>query len=205
MNDLKLSALRAANEARLPTFRDRQGRLCHHEVPGQPPGFDWALSQWSNALCGELGEAANLIKKIERGDMTLDEARVDLADELADVLTYLDLLAHRAGINLADATIRKFNRVSARVSSPVRLQGEQPREFAPLGCDCYPGCWGDHSAEWPTIQFATAVEARVARDIIVREKLVPYGSMVSVGKDESTVRFASDAHVTAVLARLGRT
>ena len=123
MSDLRLSALRRANVARLPEFRDRKGRVCHVPIEGQPPGYDWSLSQWSNAVCGELGEAANIVKKIERGDMTLDEARADLADELCDVLTYLDILAHRAGIDLSDATIRKWNRVSERVGSAVRLDG----------------------------------------------------------------------------------
>ena len=79
------------------------------------------LSQWSNAVCGELGELANLIKKIERGDFTLEEARPHLADELADVATYLDLLANRAGVDLGEAVRSKFNRVSERVLCDVRL------------------------------------------------------------------------------------
>ena len=119
--DLLLSELRRANIARLPEFRDGKGRICHQPVDGQPVGYDWSLSQWSNAVCGELGETANLIKKIERGDFTLDEARASLADELCDVLTYLDILAHRAGINLAEATVSKWNRVSERVGSPQRV------------------------------------------------------------------------------------
>jgi NTP pyrophosphatase (non-canonical NTP hydrolase) len=128
MTDLLLSELRSANVARLPQFRDAKGRLSHPPIEGQPPGFDWALSKWSNAVCGELGEAANLIKKIERGDFELDEVRGELADELCDVLTYLDILAHRAGINLAEATIAKWNRVSVRVGSNVRIEGIDPAE-----------------------------------------------------------------------------
>lgn len=121
MDQLRFSELREANVRRLPTFRDGRGRIYHLPVPGQPVGFDWLLSQWSNALAGEVGEAANLIKKIERGDLDLDEAREALADELCDIVTYLDLLAHRAGIDLAAATRSKWNRVSERVGSPIRL------------------------------------------------------------------------------------
>jgi len=40
------------------------------------------------ALGGEVGEMQNIIKKIERGTKTLDEARGDLRDELADVFVY---------------------------------------------------------------------------------------------------------------------
>lgn len=91
------------------------------------PKFDnpkWALSAWSNACLGELGEAANIIKKIERGDLTLKEAKSALAKELADVQTYLDLLAFKADINLGEATISKFNEVSARVKCNVRIDAE---------------------------------------------------------------------------------
>ena len=114
---LNLDALRDANKARLPTFKNARGEPAHSE----PDGSDWCLAQWCNAVTGELGEAANLIKKIERGDMTLDEARPALAKEFADVLTYLDILAFRAGVDLGAATVEKFNEVSIRVGSPVRL------------------------------------------------------------------------------------
>lgn len=118
---LTLRALRAANLDRLPQFKDAKGRLSHPRKEGRPDGFDWPLSQWSNAVLGELGEAANLIKKIERGDFSLEEGRKKLADELADVQTYLDLLAHRAGVDLGHATIAKFNEVSERVKATSRL------------------------------------------------------------------------------------
>jgi NTP pyrophosphatase (non-canonical NTP hydrolase) len=114
-NGLSFATLREANKRRLPEFKNRRGEPAHSEADGS----DWCLAQWCNAVCGELGEAANLIKKIERGDMTLDEARDDLADELADVVTYLDLLAFRAGVNLGKAVQSKFNRVSERVNANV--------------------------------------------------------------------------------------
>ncbi len=109
--------LREANIARLPLFKGRAGQLAH----SKPDGSDWKLSAWSNAVLGELGEAANLIKKIERGDMTLDVARMDLARELADVATYLDILAFRAGVDLEKAVEMKFNEVSDRIGVDVFL------------------------------------------------------------------------------------
>lgn len=124
---LDLDTLREANITRLPMFRDGQGRICH-----KPDGSDWALSAWCNAVLGELGEAANIIKKIERGDFTLEEKREDLAKEFADVLTYLDLLAFRAGVDLSRATIDKFNEVSRRVGAPVYLVGH-PAAYLYLG------------------------------------------------------------------------
>ena len=117
---LTLNSLRGANMARLPQFKNKKGAPAHSE----PDGSDWLLSAWCNAVCGELGEAANLIKKIERGDYTLDEKREELGKELADVLTYLDILAFRAGVDLGQATMDKFNEVSIRVGSTVRLAAD---------------------------------------------------------------------------------
>ena len=117
---LTFNTLRGANMARLPQFKNRKGEPAHSEADGS----DWKLSAWCNAVTGELGELANLIKKIERGDMTLDEARPDVADELADVVTYLDILAFRCGVDLGSATMDKFNRVSDRVGSDVLVDPE---------------------------------------------------------------------------------
>lgn len=117
MANLTFDHLRQANRARLMQFRNGQGQLVHSRDDGR----DWSLSQWSNAVCGEVGEAANIVKKIERGDYTLEDAARPLADELADVAIYLDLLALRAGIDLSQAIVRKFNAVSRRVHSHVFL------------------------------------------------------------------------------------
>lgn len=115
--DLTFASLREANRARLPSYRNAKGELGGFTVDGS----NWLLSQWSNALTGEVGETANLIKKIERDDLSLDATRSELAKELADVACYLDLLANRCGIDLGQAVIDKFNEVSVRVGSPVRL------------------------------------------------------------------------------------
>ena len=114
---LTFAALRAANVARLPLFKNRRGEPAHSE----PDGSDWSLGEWCNAVLGELGEAANLIKKVKRGDVTLDEARTDLAKEYADVVTYLDILAFQTGVDLGEATAAKWDEVSARVGVPLRI------------------------------------------------------------------------------------
>lgn len=112
---MDFQTLRAANIRRLPQFKNSKGQPAH----SQPDGSDWSLAEWCNAVTGELGEAANLIKKVQRGDYTLEEARQDLADEFADIVTYLDILAMRAGVDLGEATRNKFNMVSTRVGSDV--------------------------------------------------------------------------------------
>lgn len=89
---------------------------------------DWSLSDWACALAGELGEACNIVKKLNRardgvvGNSKSEwELREDLADELGDTLIYLDLLAARAGIDLAKAVERVFNRTSIKNGFPDRI------------------------------------------------------------------------------------
>lgn len=92
-----------------------------------PKGFNhpvngWSMSDWITATLGELGEAANIVKKLNRvrdgipgNDETEEELRTALADEIADTFIYLDLLAQSLGINLEDAVVKKFNRTSKKI------------------------------------------------------------------------------------------
>lgn len=114
---LTFSQLRAANVARLPQFKNKHGALAHSRADGS----DWSPAQWLQAVIGELGEYANIRKKFERDDLTREEFQREAADELADVQIYLDILAFRLGIDLGEATVSKFNRVSERVDCDVRL------------------------------------------------------------------------------------
>lgn len=89
----------------------------------------WTGADWSNAMCGEAGEAANVVKKLRRAETGMAGARdphptvlvEDLADELADTFLYLDLVADHYGIDLAKAIVSKFNRVSDREGFAERL------------------------------------------------------------------------------------
>lgn len=120
---LSFATLRKANTTRLPLFKNGRGERAHSEADGS----DWALSAWCNAVTGELGELANLIKKVERGDFTLDEAREALGKEAADVATYLDILAFRIGVDLGVEVAAKFNEVSKRVGAAVFIHGDEVR------------------------------------------------------------------------------
>jgi len=40
-------------------------------------------------LAGEVGEFANIVKKISRGDFTVSESKEQISSELADILIYL--------------------------------------------------------------------------------------------------------------------
>lgn len=114
---LSFDQLRNANMRRLPQFKNKYGELAH----SKPDGSDWSPAQWLQATVGELGEYANLRKKYDRGDVTKEEFLTEAGHELADVVTYLDILAYQLGINLGEAVRTKFNVVSERVRADVTL------------------------------------------------------------------------------------
>lgn len=82
------------------------------------------LSYLGNALAGECGEACNIIKKLERERLGLRGSRAyvqDLAEELADIIIYLDLIAAKININLSEAVVQKFNKTSDKYSLGVYI------------------------------------------------------------------------------------
>ncbi len=88
-----------------------------------------------NELAGEVGEACNVIKKLERERLGILGSRAtvgELADELADVLICADLIAMHYGIDLEAAVARKFNATSEKVGLRTRLaaasDGDDDRE-----------------------------------------------------------------------------
>jgi len=77
-----------------------------------------------NELAGEVGEACNVIKKLERERLGILGSRAtveELADELADVVICADLIAMHYGIDLEAAVARKFNATSEKVGLCTRL------------------------------------------------------------------------------------
>ena len=107
---LTFNTLRQANEKRLPLF------------PGRSQ--TWDHSKWMQALVGELGEAANLLKKLDRGDFALDEGRERIAEELADTAIYLDLICTYLGIDLGPAIMKKWNADCRKHGIPLRIDAE---------------------------------------------------------------------------------
>lgn len=104
MTDLSFNTLRTANRARA----NEVFQMCDR----------WQASDWFLALVGEIGELGNLLKKVNRGE---DIPQKMIENEIADIQIYLDLLADFLNCDLAEATINKFNEVSAKRNSSVRL------------------------------------------------------------------------------------
>lgn len=96
-----------------------------------PQGLgSWSSSDWLTAVTGELGELASLLKMRNRERDGLPGNKFSptdkqVADELADIFTYLDLLAAALGVDLGRAAIDKFNEVSKRVGFPDRIEASE--------------------------------------------------------------------------------
>src|SRR3954470_16512156 len=87
-------------------------------------GSEFSLTYLGNALAGETGEACNVIKKLdrERSNHVGSRATIDdLADELADVIIYADLIAKKEQIDLGEAIRNKFNKTSEKYGLGVRI------------------------------------------------------------------------------------
>lgn len=100
---------------------------------------DWTSLEWAGAAAGEMGEAANVAKKLKRFDTNMQQTATMsslqsmganheretlvrmLASEIAGTVIYLGLLAAREGIDLESALREEFNRVSVREGFPERL------------------------------------------------------------------------------------
>jgi ribosomal protein L12E/L44/L45/RPP1/RPP2 len=99
-----------------------------------PDSEPWSGADWSNAMCGEAGEAANVVKKLRR---------LETGTAAQDQPAALD------GVDLGAAVIGKFNAVSEREGFSERI-GET-RVPKPLPCD-------QHDVEHCEICAATGVD-----------------------------------------------
>lgn len=109
---LTFDALRVANAAREGEWEQ-----------GTDGGFSMLFL--SNAMCGEAGEAANVVKKLERERIGAKGSRAsidDLGSELADIIIYADLLARKVGVDLGAHVAAKFNSTSEKHGFQTRIR-----------------------------------------------------------------------------------
>ncbi|KAB2783716.1 MazG-like family protein [Brucella anthropi] len=107
---MNMNTLRAANVARDQEWNTGSERL--------------SLTFRATELAGEVGEACNVIKKLERERIGLvgsRDTKEHLAEELADIVICTDLVAMDAGIDLDAAIAAKFNATSEKNGLATRL------------------------------------------------------------------------------------
>lgn len=82
------------------------------------------LAYRGNELAGEVGEACNIIKKLERARHGWRGSKAtveELAAELADVIICVDLVAEQLDIDLMAEVAKKFNATSEKYGLSTRL------------------------------------------------------------------------------------
>ena len=106
----------------LKRFSEINRCRCEAEDGFNHPLQSWSTSDWFLAMTGELGEAANVAKKLNRvrdgipgNNESEDELREKLELELADTFIYLDLLAQSLGVDLSEAVPKCFDRKSEQI------------------------------------------------------------------------------------------
>lgn len=107
-----------------------------------PHGFNhalnsWSTSDWFTAVMGELGEAANVAKKLNRvrdgipgNKETREELQHNLGEELADTYIYLDLLFQSLGLDVEKCVLAKFDKTSQKIAylPPLNVKMENENE-----------------------------------------------------------------------------
>lgn len=125
-----------SNSLTFETLRRKNKQRCEkyfHKIP------EWSEAEWACALAGEVGELCNFIKKrtrlvkshrhvtrIAEGKTTIptpdmEALRTEAKKEIGDIQAYLDLVAQSMGFRLEDCVVDKFNEVSDRVKSKIKL------------------------------------------------------------------------------------
>lgn len=133
--DLQSSASQGGGvSAPAPNLTFAQFSAVSRERCESPDGFkhrldSWSTSDWFLATLGELGEAANNAKKLNRyrdGIPGNNESEAALRDklrkELGDTYVYLDLLAQSVGVDIGAAAVEVFNAKSEELGCPIRMQ-----------------------------------------------------------------------------------
>jgi NTP pyrophosphatase (non-canonical NTP hydrolase) len=82
----------------------------------------WSTSDWFTAIMGELGEAANVAKKLNRirdgipgNKEAKEQLELKLRRELGDTFVYLDLLCQSRGFFIGDAALEVFRLKSKEI------------------------------------------------------------------------------------------
>lgn len=115
----------------MQAFSAENRRRCESAAGFNHTLESWSISDWMTAILGELGEAANLAKKLNRvrdgipgNTASPDELRAMFADELADIFIYTDLTTQTIigrGVKPARASDRLFELFATKSDSLSKM------------------------------------------------------------------------------------
>ena len=84
----------------------------HKHIPKLNGDWEYHLI----SMAGECGEILNILKKVKRGDFSFNaELRDEIAEEIADVVTYCFLAQSELGVDAEKTIMEKFEKVNKRI------------------------------------------------------------------------------------------
>jgi NTP pyrophosphatase (non-canonical NTP hydrolase) len=172
-------------------FSVRNRTRCEATNGFNHPLGSWSASDWMVACFGELGEAANVLKKLNRvrdgicgNKETEDVLRRKLSLELADAYIYLDLFCQSQGVDLEAAVNEAFEAKSKQIG-----YDDHARENAELRDAALEKAEAVASELLAALQAIDGYDARRMKDFIsARHIFVPDGKSMR----QSIVDFALD-------------
>lgn len=106
-------------------FTDMNQRRCqstHGFHESLQPDSKYTLAHWALSIASEVGEVCDDILGYEGlKERRAGKTKLDIATELADVVTYCDLAVYKLGYQLGDVLLLKFNEVNERLGEGRRF------------------------------------------------------------------------------------
>jgi NTP pyrophosphatase (non-canonical NTP hydrolase) len=78
------------------------------------------LEHLAVCLTGELGEFCNLLKKVVRGDLKLDDTKEEMSEELADCFIYLIKISNQFNVDIEAEFLKKLDKNQARFDKSIK-------------------------------------------------------------------------------------
>jgi NTP pyrophosphatase (non-canonical NTP hydrolase) len=121
----------------------------------------------------EVGEIAHAILKKSQGIRGTDEEHDEaISDGIADLLVYTLDFCGRTDRNSEELLTKVWAKVKQRDWTKNKKDGSVIE--GALSCDCYPGCWGDHSETWTRV----GVESTAKECYQAVAQILPHGTYV---------------------------
>ena len=112
------------------TLKEYQERNIAHSAKAFPECKDWVITDWTNAIAGEAGEACNIAKKVRRGDFTISEAKKAILKELADTMCYCSILMSVMRADIEEVVNDKYDEIVVRHETKLETHADGAKEIS---------------------------------------------------------------------------
>ena len=179
--------------------------------------FEWSASVTEESLgvlafllvavSGEVGELANVVKRVLRGDESLAAAQPQIEDEVADVFIYLLKLCNQMDINLERAFMTKLQRNKTRFKQYERGLSRDGRYKRVSGSYTLSDLARLNTVkaqpEMLVDRFTSELVSELAGDCSLEHELREFLGSVGIYFEEEKEKFLAGVVLSCVLADIG--